>query len=172
MYVFTFEAGAGANLGRHHRLSGRSPGKPNSGTGVARSLPQDFENSRKPAVMTVHTVWLPMSSRLVSQQPSRKNPVIGLKEQTSSRPPSTFLGSLRRSPPLPASSLNIGILCTFAPSLTVKIFQSARSPNDPNQSAHPKDSSLARETPGSLRGIDRWRETRFKTAKDLVCPPT
>src|SRR3984957_6076404 len=96
---------------RHQRSSGLSPGKPNSGTGVERSLPQDFEYSRNPAVMTAHTVWLPISSRLVSQQPSRKKPVIGLKEQTSSRSPSTFLGSLRRPPPLPASSLNIGILC-------------------------------------------------------------
>ena len=31
-----------------------------------------------------------MSSRPVSQQPSRKNPVIGLIEQTSSRSPSTL----------------------------------------------------------------------------------
>src|SRR5271168_2658965 len=101
---------------RHQRSPGFSPGKPNSGTGVDRSLPQDFEYSRNPAVMTAHTVWLPMSSRLVSQQPSRKKPVIGLKEQTSSRSPSTFLGSLRPPPPpLPASSLNIGILCIVAP---------------------------------------------------------
>src|ERR1700674_323587 len=100
---------------RHQRSPGLSPGKPNSGTGVERSLPQDFEYSRNPAVMTAHTVWLPMSSRLVSQHPSRKNPVIGLKEQTSSRSPSTFLGSLRLPPPLPASSLNIGILCIAIP---------------------------------------------------------
>src|SRR6202521_5395514 len=102
---------------RHQRSPGFSPGKPNSGTGVERSLPQDFEYSRNPAVMTAHTVWLPISSRLVSQQPSRKKPVIGLKEQTSSRSPSTFLASLRRPPPLPASSLNIGILCIVIPPL-------------------------------------------------------
>src|ERR1700688_742305 len=65
---------------RHQRSPGFSPGKPNSGTGVERSLPQDFEYSRNPAVMTAHTVELPMSSLLVSQQPSRKKPVIGLKE--------------------------------------------------------------------------------------------
>src|SRR5271169_1481572 len=107
---------------RHQRSPGFSPGKPNSGTGVERSLPQDFENSRKPAVMTAHTVWLAMSSRLVSQQPSRKKPVIGLKEQTSSRSPTTFLGSLRRPlPPLPASSLNIGILCIVARSRDSKM---------------------------------------------------
>src|SRR3984885_10676002 len=102
---------------KHQRSPGLSPGKPNSATGVERSLPQDFEYSRNPAVITAHTVWLPISSRLVSQQPSRKNPVIGLKEQTSSRSPSTFLDSLRRPPPpLPASSLNIGTLCIADPS--------------------------------------------------------
>src|ERR1700733_12727446 len=101
---------------RHQRSSGLRPGKPNSGTGVERSLPQDFEYSRNPAVITAHTVWLPTSSRLVSQHPSRKKPVIGLNEQTSSRSPSTFLDSLRRPPPLPASSLNIGILCIADPS--------------------------------------------------------
>src|ERR1700674_5810665 len=78
---------------RHQRSPGLSPGKPNSETAVERSLPQDFEYSRNPAVMTAHTVWLPMSSRLVSQHPSRKNPVIGLKEHTSSRSPSTFLAA-------------------------------------------------------------------------------
>ena len=41
---------------RHQRSPGFSPGKPNSGTGVERSLPQDFEYSRNPAVMTAHTV--------------------------------------------------------------------------------------------------------------------
>src|SRR5258708_23974807 len=108
---------------RHQRSPGLSPRKPNSGTGVERSLPQDFEYSRNPAVMTAHTVWLPMSSRLVSQQPSRKKPVIGLKEQTSSRLPSTLLDSFRRPPPpLPASSLNIGILCIDAHSPTSKMF--------------------------------------------------
>src|SRR6202020_2510696 len=99
----------------HQRSPGLSPGKPKSGTGVERSLPQDFEYSRNPAVMTAHTVWLPMSSRLVSQQQSRKNPVIGLKEQTSSRSPSTFFASRRPPPPLPASSFNIGILCIVDP---------------------------------------------------------
>src|SRR5271155_285812 len=106
---------------KHQRSPGFSPGKPNSGTGVERSLPQDFEYSRNPAVMTAHTVWLPMSSRLVSQHPSRKKPVIGLREQTSSRSPSTFLGSLRfPPPPLPASSLNIGFLCIAPPPPTSK----------------------------------------------------
>jgi hypothetical protein len=66
-----------------------------------RSLPRDLENSRNAAVMTAQTVWLPMSSRPVLRQPSRKNPVIGVIEETSSRSPSTFRGVLGRPPPLP-----------------------------------------------------------------------
>jgi hypothetical protein len=50
-----------------------------------------------------------MSSRLVSQQPSRKKPVMGVKEQTSSRSPRTFRGALGRPPPLALSSLNIAV---------------------------------------------------------------
>jgi hypothetical protein len=46
-------------------------------------------------------VWLPTSSRPVSQQPSRKKPVMGLTEQTSSRSPSTLRAALGRPPPLP-----------------------------------------------------------------------
>jgi cell division protease FtsH len=49
----------------------KAPGKPNSGTGVDKSLPRDFENARNSAVMTAQTVWLPMSSWPVLQQPSR-----------------------------------------------------------------------------------------------------
>ena len=60
-------------------------------------------------IMTAQTVWLPMSSRPVSQQPSRKNPVIGLIEQTSSRSPSTLRGALGRPPPSPLWSLSIGV---------------------------------------------------------------
>src|SRR5439155_6835193 len=76
---------------------------------VERSLPRDLENSRKAAVITVQTVWLPMSSRPVSQQPSRKNPVMGFIEQTSSRSPSTLRGVPGRPPPLPLSSLSIAV---------------------------------------------------------------
>src|SRR5258708_35790175 len=86
---------------------GLRPGKPNSGIGVERSLPLDLENARKAAVITAHTVWLPTSSGPVSQQPSRKKPVIGLIEQSSSSSPRTLRGSLRRPPPLPLSSLSI-----------------------------------------------------------------
>jgi hypothetical protein len=73
---------------------GFRPRKPNSGIGVERSLPRDLENSRNAAVMTAQTVWLPMSSRPVSQQPSRKNPVMGFIEQTSSHSASTLRGGL------------------------------------------------------------------------------
>src|SRR5262249_41348072 len=62
---------------------------------------------RKAAVITVHTVWLPTSSGPVSQQPSRKKPVIGLIEQSSSRSPRTLRGRFGRPPPLPLSSLSI-----------------------------------------------------------------
>src|SRR5215472_17207819 len=48
-----------------------------------------------------------MSSRLVSQQPSRKNPVIGSMEQNSRRSPSTLRGTPGRPPPFPLSSLSI-----------------------------------------------------------------
>ena len=57
--------------------------------------------------MTAQTVWLPPSPPLVLQQPSRKNPVLGSIEQTSSRSPRTFRGELGRPPPFPLSSLSI-----------------------------------------------------------------
>src|SRR5580704_14257465 len=57
--------------------------------------------------MTAQTVWLPTSSPLVLQQLSRKKPVLGSVEQTSSRSPRTFRGELGRPPPFPLSSLSI-----------------------------------------------------------------
>jgi hypothetical protein len=48
-----------------------------------------------------------MSSRLVLQHPSRKNPVKGFIEQSSSRSPRTFLGAFGPPPPFPLSSLSI-----------------------------------------------------------------
>jgi hypothetical protein len=56
---------------KHQRSPGFKPGKPNSGTGVDKSLPRDFENARNSVVMTAQTVWLPTSSWPVLQQPSR-----------------------------------------------------------------------------------------------------
>src|SRR5262249_34024430 len=92
---------------RHQRSPGLRPRKPNSGTGAERPLPRDLETSRNPAVMTAQTVWLPMSSRPVSQQPSRNNPVMGFIEPTSSRSPSTLRGVSGRPPPCPLSSLSM-----------------------------------------------------------------
>jgi hypothetical protein len=89
--------------------------KPNSGTGVERSLPLDLENARNAAVMTAQTVWLPTSSRPVSQQPSRKKPVMGFMEQSSSRSPSTLRGVFRRPAPLPLSSLSIAASAWVSP---------------------------------------------------------
>ena len=41
---------------RHQRSPGFSPGKPNSGSGVERSLPHDLENLRNSEVITAQTV--------------------------------------------------------------------------------------------------------------------
>lgn len=43
--------------------------------------------------MTAQTVWLPLSSTQVLQWPSRKKPVNGAVEQSSSGPPRTFTGA-------------------------------------------------------------------------------
>ena len=87
---------------KHQRSPGLRPGKPNWGIGVERSLPEDLENSRNAAVMTAQTVWLPRSSGLVLQQPSRKNPDLGIIEQTSSLSPRTFRGALEATSTVPA----------------------------------------------------------------------
>jgi hypothetical protein len=57
-----------------------------------------------------------MSSRLVLQHPSRKNPAKGFIEQSSSRSPRTFLGAFGRPPPFPLSSLSIADPWTAATS--------------------------------------------------------
>jgi len=75
---------------RHQRSPSFSPGKPNCGAEVDRSLPLALEKARKAPVTITQTVWLPTSSGEVSQQPLRKNPVTGLVEQISSGPPKTF----------------------------------------------------------------------------------
>src|SRR5690348_6580760 len=84
---------------RHQRLPGFRPGKPKAGIGVERSLPAALEKARKSAVITTQTVWLPTSSGLVSQQPLRKKPVAGSKEQLSSLSPSTLRDGRRPPPP-------------------------------------------------------------------------
>ena len=55
--------------------------KPNSGRGVERSLPRAREKARNSGVTRTQTVWRPRSAGPVLQQPSRKKPVIGSKEQ-------------------------------------------------------------------------------------------
>jgi hypothetical protein len=52
----------------------------------------------------------PSRARLVSQQPSRKKPVMGLSEQICSGSPRTLRAGFR-PPPLPESSLSITGLC-------------------------------------------------------------
>jgi hypothetical protein len=42
-------------------------------------LQRDLENLRNAVVMTAQTVWLPKSSRLVSQHPSRKKDPVMLE---------------------------------------------------------------------------------------------
>lgn len=63
--------------------------------GVLRSLPAAAEKRRKSAVATTHTVCDPRSSGDVLQQPSRKNPVIGLIEHGASGPPRTLRDGAR-----------------------------------------------------------------------------
>jgi hypothetical protein len=58
-----------------------------------------------------------MSSPLVLQQPSRKNPVMGFIEQSSSRSPRTFLGAFGRPPPFPLSFLSTADLWIAVTSL-------------------------------------------------------
>ena len=57
-----------AGIWRRQGDAGFRPRKPISGIGVERSLPRDLENSRNAAVITAQTMWLPTSSRAVSQQ--------------------------------------------------------------------------------------------------------
>jgi hypothetical protein len=80
---------------RHQRSPGRSPGKPNSGRGVTRSLPTPVLNRRNSAVTTAQTVCTPASSASVLQQPSRWNPVIGSVPQLCSSPPRTLRATSR-----------------------------------------------------------------------------
>ena len=79
---------------RHHRSPGLSPGNPNSGRGVDRSLPRSRENSRNSAVISAQTVCEPRSISPVLQQPSRKKPVSGSMPQSSRGSPKTLVDSL------------------------------------------------------------------------------
>ena len=55
-------------------------------------IPAALLKLRNSFVITAHTVWLPRSSGLVWQQPSRKKPVIGATEQGISRRQAHFSG--------------------------------------------------------------------------------
>ena len=148
---------------RHQRSPGFRPRKPNSGIGVERSLPRDFENSRNGAVMTAQTVWLPMSSRPVSQQPSRKNPVMGFIEQTSSRSPSTLRGALRRPPPPPPSSLRMPASITAVVLGCGACVWAARARTRPVAQLPP---CLSGAPPQS----GRWRERSARALDQASCP--
>src|SRR5947209_6589753 len=76
----------------HHLSPGLSPGNPHSGTGVTRSLPSSTEKSKNSRVTFTQTVCKPTSSGPVRQKPSRKNPVIGSRQQHLSSVPRTFVG--------------------------------------------------------------------------------
>ena len=75
---------------RHQRSPGFSPANRSSGRGVLRSLPWAREKSRNAWVTLVQTTCCPASSLRVRQQPSRKYPVNGSKEQARKGPPSTL----------------------------------------------------------------------------------
>src|SRR5262249_87512 len=81
----------------HHLSPGFNPGKPHSGIGVTRSLPSSTEKSRNSRVTFTQTVCKPMSSGAVRQKPSRKNPVIGSRQQHFSSVPRTFVGMTNRN---------------------------------------------------------------------------
>src|SRR5262249_8949226 len=76
----------------HHLSPGLSPGKPYSGTGVTRSFPSSTEKSKNSRVTFTQTVCCPTSSGPVRQKPSRKNPVIGSRQQHFNSVPKTFVG--------------------------------------------------------------------------------
>ena len=73
------------------------------GRGVERSFPARRLNVRNSSVMTAQTVWLPVSSSQVAQDPSRKKPVSGSVEQGRSSPPTTLTSGSRSTARAPAA---------------------------------------------------------------------
>ena len=73
-------------------IAGLEPGKPHSGCGVTKSFPSSTEKSRNSRVTLTQTVCRPRSSGPVRQNPSRKNPVIGSRQQHFRSVPRTFVG--------------------------------------------------------------------------------
>lgn len=75
---------------RHQVSPGFRPGKPSAGLGVERSLPRYFEKAKNSASICAQTVCDPVSSVLVLQQPSLKNPVTGSWPQGINSSPNTL----------------------------------------------------------------------------------
>lgn len=75
---------------KHQRSPATKPSKPYSGRGVLKSFPCAWEKAKNSSVTCVHTVWLPMSSTPVSQQPVRVKPVSGFMLQTCNAVPKTL----------------------------------------------------------------------------------
>ncbi len=75
---------------KHHWSPETSPGNWNSGRGVMRSFPLSRLNCRNGLETIAQTRCLPRSLSSVLQQPSRKKPVKGSKEQGTRGSPSTF----------------------------------------------------------------------------------
>ena len=75
---------------RHHWSPATNPGNWYSGLGVIRSFPFAKLNCKNSSLTMAQTRWLPTSSALVLQQPSRKKPVRGSNEQGTKGCPNTF----------------------------------------------------------------------------------
>jgi len=101
----------------HHLSPGFNPGNPQSGTGVIRSLPSSTEKSRNSCVTFTQTVCRPTSSGPVRQKPSRKNPVIGSRQQHFNSVPNTFVGIAQSTPGSSVETVDSPLLCRSACSI-------------------------------------------------------
>ena len=79
---------------KHQRSPALNPPKSYSGRGVLKSLPRFTENAKNSSVTWQQTVWLPVSSGPVSQQPLRVKPVSGSRLQVCRVVPNTFRAML------------------------------------------------------------------------------
>ena len=76
---------------RHQWLPGFSPGNPDSGTGVLRSLPAVLEKAKNSAVISAQITCFPRSSGSVSHVPFLNQPAIGSHPHSTKGLPRTFL---------------------------------------------------------------------------------
>ena len=74
----------------HQRSPAFKPTKLYCGRGVLKSLPRENENAKNSSVTWQQTVWLPLSSGPVSQQPVRVKPVSGFVLQVCNVVPNTL----------------------------------------------------------------------------------